>query len=61
MFGVALNLRMNLVFFELTNGYSRKVWAYLLKHKIYVFDIFSEWKVVIEKQIIKKSETPQDR
>ena len=32
------------------NDFSRKVWCYFIKHKNKVFDVFLEWKKMIEKK-----------
>ena len=33
----------------LIDDYSRKVWCYFIKHKDDVFDVFVDWKTMIEK------------
>nr|CAH65740.1 OSIGBa0127D24.3 [Oryza sativa] len=36
------------------DDYSRKVWPYFLKHKYQAFDVFKEWKTMVERQTERK-------
>ena len=36
------------------DDFSRKIWAFFLKHKSYVSSTFKDWKTMIEKQIGKQ-------
>nr|ABA91380.1 retrotransposon protein, putative, Ty1-copia subclass [Oryza sativa Japonica Group] len=38
----------------IVDDYSRKVWPYFLKHKYQAFDVFKEWKTMVERQIERK-------
>ena len=41
----------------LIDDYSRKVWCYFIKHKDDVFDVFVNWKTMIEKKTGKSIKT----
>ena len=36
------------------DDYSRRVWAYFLKHKFEAFSAFKEWKTMVERQTKRK-------
>ena len=36
------------------DDYSRKVWPYFLKHKYQAFNVFKEWKTMVERQTERK-------
>nr|CAJ86192.1 H0306F03.15 [Oryza sativa] len=38
----------------IVNDYSRKVWPYFLKHKYQAFNVFKEWKTMVERQTERK-------
>ena len=38
----------------IVDDYSRKVWPYFLKHKYQAFDVFKEWKTMVERQTERK-------
>nr|CAD41912.2 OSJNBa0033G05.13 [Oryza sativa Japonica Group] len=38
----------------IVDDYSRKVWPYFLKHKYQAFNVFKEWKTMVERQTERK-------
>uniref|UniRef100_A0A803N378 Integrase catalytic domain-containing protein n=1 Tax=Chenopodium quinoa TaxID=63459 RepID=A0A803N378_CHEQI len=41
----------------MVDNFSRKVWSFFIKHKDDVFDVFLDWKTMIEKKTEKRIKT----